>query len=126
MKRKTLKIFLLFLIAVLVILLSGCSTLSVKVPRGMFISTGDYVEGVRTLGILQENKVVIAPLFLFDINKVHQDLFEKLIAKAKALGADGVTNVTFSWKPSPFTYVTLPILTAVLDFYIEGVAIDLK
>ncbi|NOY08981.1 MAG: hypothetical protein GXP33_09080 [Spirochaetes bacterium] len=121
-KRSSRYIPLIFLAAVL--LLSGCSTLAVKFPKGMFVSTGDYVKGVRTIGILQENKTVIAPLFLIDINKVHEELFKKLIAKADSIGAEGVTNITFSWKPSPFSYLSLPFFTIVLDFYIEGVAID--
>ena len=121
-KRATTYILLTLLAAVL--MLSGCSTLAVKVPRGMFVSTGDYVKGVRTLGIIQEQKTIIAPLFLMDINKVHQELFKRLIDKADNIGADGVSNIAFSWKPSPFSYLSLPLLTLVLDFYIEGVAID--
>jgi len=121
-KRATIYILLSFFAAVL--MLSGCSTLAVKVPRGMFVSTGDYVKGIRTLGIIQEQKTIIAPLFLVDINKVHEELFKKLIDKADGIGADGVSNIAFSWKPSPFSYFLLPLLTPVLDFYIEGVAID--
>ena len=107
----------------LVVILGGCSSLSVRAPRGMFISTGDYVPGIQTLGIIQEKERVWAPLFIVDINKVHQKLYEKLIDKAQNLGADGVTNIKFSWKPAPLTYPALFILTGVFDFYIEGVAI---
>jgi len=62
-------------------------------------------------------------LFLIDVNKVHQDLYEKLIVQAEKAGADGVTNITFTWKPSPFTYLSLFVVSGVIDFYIEGVAI---
>ncbi|MGA2761892.1 MAG: hypothetical protein ABSG17_00865 [Spirochaetia bacterium] len=34
--------------------LTGCTTLDVKAPPGMFVSTGDYVNGVRTMGIIQD------------------------------------------------------------------------
>jgi len=107
----------------ILILFSSCSSLAVKAPRGMFVSTGDYVPEVRTLGIIQEKKTVFAPLFLIDVNKVHQDLYQKLIDEAEKAGADGVTNIRFSWKPSPFTYFSLFIFSGVIDFYIEGVAI---
>jgi len=32
--------------------LSGCSTLSVKIPNDMYMSMGDYVDGVKTEGII--------------------------------------------------------------------------
>jgi len=38
-------------------------------------------------------------------------------------GADGLTNVHFSWKPSPLTYLSLAIASGVFDFYAEGIAI---
>ena len=106
-----------------VLFLAGCSTLDVKVPSGMFFSTGDYVPGIRTLGVIQESTTVFAPLFLIDVNKVNQGLYERLIQRVQALGADGVTDVRFSWKPSPFTYLTLAIASGVFDFYVEGIAI---
>ena len=52
--------------------LAGCSTLDVRAPDGMFLSTGDYVQGSRTLGVIQESATVFAPLFLIDINQVNQ------------------------------------------------------
>ncbi|MGA2761891.1 MAG: hypothetical protein ABSG17_00860 [Spirochaetia bacterium] len=39
------------------------------------------------------------------------------------MGADGITDIHFSWKPSPLTYFSLIIASGVFDFYIEGVAI---
>ncbi len=123
MKRKYTKIFTLIIILVTLSLLFGCTTLAVKAPSGMFVSTGDYVKGVKTLGIIQEKTTVIAPLFLVDINNIHQQLYEKLISKARAAGANGITNIKFEWVISPFTYATVYLLTAVVDFYIEGVAI---
>ena len=114
---------LVFTILILLFVFSSCSSLAVRAPRGLYLSTGDYVPGIRTMGIIQEKKTVFAPLFLIDINKVHQDLYEKLIVQAEKAGADGVTNITFSWKPSPFTYFSLFVVSGVIDFYIEGVAI---
>jgi hypothetical protein len=106
---------------------TGCSTLSVRIPRGMYISTGDYVPEIETLGVLQEKMTVFAPLFMVNVNRVHEQLYEQLIDKAsRTLGADGVTNITFSWKPSPLMYVSLFVVSGVFDFYIEGIAIREK
>jgi hypothetical protein len=111
------------LAAAAVVALAGCSTLNVTTPNGMFLSTGDYVSGVKTLGVIQESKTVFAPLFIFDLNGIDQDLYERLIDRVKAAGADGITNVRFYWKPSPLTYLTLAIASGVFDFYAEGIAI---
>jgi hypothetical protein len=110
-------------VAAFLLVIAGCSTLDVTVPNGMFLSTGDYVPGIRTLGVIQESSTVFAPLFLIDLNKVNQGLYERLIARAQSLGANGVTDVKFSWKPSPFTYLTVVIASGVFDFYVEGIAI---
>jgi hypothetical protein len=109
--------------ALTVLLLAGCATLDVTAPPGMFVSTGDFVPGVKTLGIIQEQTTVFAPLFLMDINRVNQGLYDALIKKAQAVGANGLTNIRFSWKPSPLTWLTFYIVSGVFDFYIEGVAI---
>jgi hypothetical protein len=107
-----------------VLLLAGCSTLAVKAPSGMFLSTGSYVPDVQTLGIVQARRTVIAPLFFFvDLNKVHQELYRELISKARAAGADGLTNITFTWSVSPYTYLSVFLASGVFDYYIEGVAI---
>ncbi len=103
--------------------LSGCSTLAVKAPRGMFLSTGDYVPGIQTLGIVQAKKTVFAPLFVVDVNKIHQQLYKELIAQARGAGANGLTDVKFTWRVSPLTYASVLIASAVFDYYIEGVAI---
>ena len=103
--------------------LAGCSTLDVKTPDGMFLSTGDYVSGIKTLGVIQEKTTVFAPLFIFDLNSINQGLYERLIDRVKGAGADGITNVRFYWKPSPLTYFTLFIVSGVFDFYAEGIAI---
>jgi uncharacterized protein YbjQ (UPF0145 family) len=58
-----------------------------------------------------------------DINRVNQGLYDALIKKAQAVGANGLTNIRFSWKPSPLTWLTFYIVSGVFDFYIEGVAI---
>jgi hypothetical protein len=104
-------------------LLAGCATLDVRVPSGMFMSTGDYVPGITTLGVIQEKMSVFAPLFLFDVNKVNQTLYQKIIDKARAVGADGVTNVRFSWKPAPLMALTVFVASGWFDFYVEGIAI---
>ncbi len=111
------------LCAVCVLALVGCATLEVTTPPGMFLSTGDYVPGIRTMGIIQASTTIFAPLFIIDTNKVNQGLYEALIRKAQAVGADGVTGIRFSWKPSPLTYATLAVVSGVFDFYVEGVAI---
>jgi hypothetical protein len=104
-------------------LLAGCSTLAVKAPNGMFLSTGDYVPNVQTLGIVQAETTVFEPLFMVDINKVHQQLYDQLIQKARDAGANGLTDVNFTWHLSPFSYLSIFIASGVIDFYIEGVAI---
>ena len=122
---KTRRVLVVLLISVAALLaLSGCSTLAVTAPPGMFVSTGDYVPGVRTMGIVQQSTTVIAVLFFVDVNKVYQDLYERIIAEAQASGATGVTNIRFYWKPSPLSYLTMAVLSPVLDFYVEGVAIQ--
>jgi hypothetical protein len=103
--------------------LAGCSTLDIRTPAGMFLSTGDYVPGITTLGVIQESTTVFAPLFRIDVNKVNQGLYETLIRRGKEVGADGITNVRFSWKPSPSSYLTLAIASGVFDFYVEGIVI---
>ena len=122
MKRKLLVPLALGVLAV-VLATTSCSTLAVPAPPGMFVSTGDYVPDVRTLGIVQQKKTVLAILFFVDLNKVYQELYERIIAEAQANGATGVTNIRFYWKPSPLSYLTSVILSPVLDFYVEGVAI---
>ena len=121
MKRRI--VLLGALTAAAVVTLAGCSTLNVKTPDGMFLSTGDYVNGVKTLGVIQESTTVFAPLFIFDLNQINQGLYERLIDRVKAAGADGVMDVRFYWKPSPLTYLSLAIASGVFDFYAEGIAI---
>ncbi len=67
--------------------------------------------------------MVFAPLFLIDLNTVNQGLYKRLIARAQSLGANGVTDVKFAWKPSPLTALTLAIASGVFDFYVEGITI---
>jgi len=121
--KPTVKRLGILLILAVVLLFTGCATLNVKVPEGMFLSTGDYVPGITTLGVIQEKTTVFALLFLIDTNKVHQRLYEALIRRVKALGADGVTDVRFGWKPSPFSALSVFIASGVFDFYVEGIAI---
>lgn len=124
MKRKGIIVKLALMVGVIGLVVSGCSTLSVSIPRGMYVSTGDYSEGVRTVGIMQAKTSVIAPLAIVDINKVHERLYKKIIEKADSSGYDGLTNLQIYWKPSPWSYLTIFVATVVLDFYVEGVVID--
>jgi hypothetical protein len=109
--------------AVVSLLLAGCSTLNVTTPDGMFLSSGDYVSGVKTIGVIQESTTVFAPLLIFDLNKINQKLYERLIQRVKDAGADGIMDVRFSWKLSPLTWASAFILSGVFDFYAEGIAI---
>ncbi len=110
--------------------LAGCSSLSVRFPEGMYVSTGDYVEGVRTEGIVQVHVQTWTPFFvLYDENKVREGLYKQLLAKADAMvGVDGITNITFYSKPSPLS-VLMPFTLGLgiwVDHYAEGVVITLK
>ena len=109
--------------AALLLVLAGCSTLNVTTPEGMFLSTGDYVPGIRTLGVIQESTTVIAPLLIFDVNQINQQLYQRLIQRVKDAGADGIMDVRFYSKVSSFTLLSAFVLTGVLDFYAEGIAI---
>ena len=112
-------------VAILVVL-GGCSTLAVRVPPGMFVSTSHFVPGVRTLGVVQakEQRIVFAPLALFvDNARIRQELYEKLIAKASAAGATGVTDIKFGSRVSPWTYLSALVVTVVIDFTVEGFAV---
>jgi len=118
-------------VAALVLLLSGCaSILAVKAPDKMYFSTGDYVDGIRTQGIIQVHEMTWTPLFvLYDASKVRESLYKQLIEKAAgAPGVDGITNISFYWKPSvwsvlaPFTFG----FGVWIDNYAEGVVISKK
>ncbi|MFP4363115.1 MAG: hypothetical protein ACLFR1_04535 [Spirochaetia bacterium] len=117
------KAFRNIFIVTAVLLVISCSTLAVTAPAGMFLSTGDYVEDVTTLGVLQAHSLVIAPLFLWDMSAVQRGLYERLIDKAQNINADGITNISFSMKPSPWTILSSFVATVCFDYYIEGVAI---
>ncbi len=108
--------------ALLLAALAGCSTLNVNTPDGMFLSTGDYVPGIRTMGVIQEKTTVIAPLLIFDLNKINQQLYERLIQRVKDAGADGIMDVRFYSKVSSFTVLSAFVFTGVFDFYAEGIA----
>ena len=126
MKHIFLKKFIISTIIILFIFLAGCSTFSVKAPAGMFVSTGDYVPEVKTMGILQSSKTVLAFLYIYDLNAIRKDLYEDLIVKTKSVGADGITNIQFYWKLSFLTYFSTILFSGVFDFYMEGVAIKEK
>jgi hypothetical protein len=123
MRRRLVRGVALAAVAAALAFLAGCATLDVKIPGNLYLSNGDYVPGIKTLGIIQEKTSVFAPLFLVDTNKVNQTLYNKLIEKAQGVGADGVTNVHFSWAPSPLMGLTVFIASGWFDYYIEGVAI---
>ncbi len=127
---KSTKIMLVALLLITLAVLSGCSTLSVKIPDGMYMSMGDYVEGVRTEGIIQVHTSAWTPFFvLYDASKVREGLYKQLLAKADGMvGVDGITDVTFYSKPSPWS-VLMPFTFGVgiwVDHYAEGVVITLE
>jgi hypothetical protein len=124
------RLLLLALGVVVLAMMSGCSTLSVKIPDGMYVSMGDYNDGVRTDGIIQVQTTAWTPLFvLYDISKVRQDLYKALLDKAGSLhGITGITNVTFYSKPSILS-VLAPVTLGIgiwIDYYAEGVVITRK
>lgn len=127
MKRFALALPLVALVA----MLSGCaSILAVKAPDNMYFSTGDYVPGIRTQGIIQVHETTWTPLLvLYDANKVRDSLYKQLISKASGTpGVDGITNITFYWKPSVWS-VLAPVsfgLGIWVDNYAEGVVISKK
>jgi hypothetical protein len=82
-----------------------------------------FAAGIKTLGVIQEKTSVFALFFLVDNNKVNQVLYQKLIAKAQAVGADGVTDIKFTWAPSPLMGLTVFIASGWFDYYVEGIAI---
>lgn len=116
-------------VLVLVALLSGCaSVLAVKAPDRMYFSTGDYVAGVRTQGIIQVHEMTWTPLFvLYDASKVRESLYKALLDKAGAdPSIDGITNISFYAKPSVFS-VLAPFTFGFgiwMDNYAEGVVIS--
>jgi len=111
------------------ILAAGCSTLSVRIPDDLYVSMGDYVEGVNTEGIIQVHTRAWTPFFvLYDASKIREGLYKQLLAKADDMvGVDGITNVTFYSKPSPWS-VLMPFTVGIgiwIDYYAEGVVITL-
>jgi hypothetical protein len=116
------------IIAVAMAMTAGaCSTLSVRVPKGMYVSSGDYVEGVRTEGIIQAHTQAWTPFFvLYDPSKIREGLYKQLLSKADAMvGVDGITNISFYSKPSPWS-ILLPVTFGLgiwVDYYAEGVVI---
>ncbi len=115
----------------LVAMLSGCaSILAVKAPDNMYFSTGDYVPGIRTQGIIQVHEMTWTPLLvLYDASKVRESLYRQLIDKVSGTpGVDGITNIAFYWKPSVWS-VLAPVsfgLGIWVDNYAEGVVISKK
>ena len=129
MRRKS-GILVLVVALAAVVMLSGCSMLSVRIPDGMYVSPGDYVEGVRTEGIIQVQQRTWTPFFvLYDASKTRESLYKKLLAKADSnLGVDGITNVSFYSKPSPLS-ILAPVTFGIgvwVDNYAEGVVITLE
>lgn len=115
----------------LVVAMSGCaSILAVKVPDRMYLSTGDYVDNIRTEGIIQVHEMTWTPLLvLYDASKVRESLYKQLIAKASGgVGIDGITNISFYSKPSVWT-ILAPFTFGFgvwMDNYAEGVVITKK
>jgi len=127
---KTSRVALVVLTVLAFSLLAGCSSLSVRIPDGLFVSSGDYVSGVRTEGIVQVHKQAWTPFFvLYDASKVREALYKELLAKVDSMvGVDGITNVSFYSKPSPLS-VMAPFTFGIgiwVDHYAEGVVITLE
>ena len=121
---------LLMLAVLLPALFLGCSTLSVKAPKGMYLSMGDYTANVRTEGIVQAYRRAWTPfVVLYDASKIREKLYEELINKVEKIDdADGITNITFYSKPSPLS-VLAPFTFGLgiwMDYYAEGVVIQVK
>jgi hypothetical protein len=118
-------------VAALLVLLAACSTmLSVKAPEKMYVSTGDYVEGVKTEGIIQVHQLTWTPLVvLYDASKVRESLYKQLLDKAKGSGGvDGITNISFYQKPSVYSLLA-PVTLGLgiwVDNYAEGVVISTR
>lgn len=123
MSRKNRALFII--VPLLVLGLAGCSTLSVKIPGGTYLSSGDYVEGIQTEGIVQVHVQAWTPFFvLYDASKIRETLYKKLLDKVDDMvGVDGITNVQFYSKPSPWS-VLMPFTLGAgiwVDHYAEGV-----
>ncbi len=120
-----------FVLPVLILaLFAGCSTLSVKIPDDMYVSMGDYTENVRTEGIIQVHTSAWTPfIVLYDASQIRENLYQQLLAKADGLvGVEGITNITFYSKPSPFS-ILAPFTFGLgiwMDYYAEGVVITVK
>ena len=112
------------------LVLGSCTTLSVTTPDNLFLSSGDYVENIKTEGIIQAHVTAWTPfIILFDESKIREDLYKKLIEKVNALvGVDGITNVTFYSKPSVLSILAIPSfgIGIWVDYYAEGVVITYK
>lgn len=125
------RVAIVLAIVVATLTVSGCATvLSVKAPDGMYLSTGDYVDGVRTQGIIQVHQLTWTPLLvLYDASQVRESLYKALIAKARGDSSiDGITDISFYSKPSVWT-VLAPVTFGFgiwMDSYAEGVVISKK
>jgi len=65
---------------------------------------------------------------LYDASKIREGLYKQLLAKADGMvGVDGITNVSFYSKPSPWS-VLMPFTFGIgiwVDHYAEAVVITL-
>jgi hypothetical protein len=112
------------------LLFSGCATqLDVETPEGLFLSMGDYVPEVETLGIIQAHQLKWTPFFvLYDKSAIREALYEELIRKARRMNGDGITNITFYSKPSPWSVLAVPTvgIGVWVDYYVEGVVVKTR
>ena len=117
----------LVLITLVIVAFTGCATrLDVEAPRDTFLSMGDYVPGVETLGVIQEYRRAWTPfLFLYDVSSVRESLYNDLLSRARRMDADGITNVTFYAKPSTWS-VLGPFTVGIgiwVDYYAEAIVV---
>ncbi|GEM_PF-1379996 len=107
-----------------VLVLGSCSTLAVTFPEDFYMTwSDDYQPEMKTLGVVQVKRTNIAFLSFMDRNKIQQGMYEELIAKARGAQADGVLGVKTVYELSPFSVLSMFILSPTWDIYMEAIAI---
>lgn len=117
----------LVLVALAFVALTGCATrLDIEAPRDMYLSMGDYVGEVETLGVIQEHRMAWTPfIILYDLSAIRERLYNDLIDRARRMDGDGLTNITFYAKPSVWS-VLAPVTFGAgiwMDWYAEAIVI---
>lgn len=106
------------------IFLGSCSTLAVTFPDNFYMTwSDDYQPEMQTLGVVQVKRTNIAFLSFMDRNRIQQGMYEELINKARAAGADGVLGVRTIYELSPWTALTIFVVSPTWDIFMEAIAI---